>query len=132
MSYAGHDFFDVMSDEEAAMLDPAAIALHTVIRGAHRPGDAVAVIGPGVMGLLVAECAYALGAGKVIVVGGDFGFGQTEIYDPGTGTWSPSGKLTTPRTAHTATLITSGPLVVGGYVSSPGSPLASSEIGRPG
>ena len=61
---------DVLSDEEVAMLDPAAIALHTVIRGGQRPGDVVAVQGPGVMGLLVAECALALGAGRVIVIGG--------------------------------------------------------------
>jgi L-iditol 2-dehydrogenase len=60
---------DVLSDEEAAMLDPAAIALHTVKRGGHAPGDTVVVVGPGVMGLLVAECARALGAGRVIVVG---------------------------------------------------------------
>jgi len=60
---------DVLSDEEAAMLDPAGIALHTVVRGGHRPGDTVAVVGPGVMGLLVAECARALGAGRVVVVG---------------------------------------------------------------
>jgi L-iditol 2-dehydrogenase len=60
---------DSLSDEEAAMLDPTAIALHTVIRGGHRPGDTVAVVGPGVMGLLVAESARALGAGRVIVVG---------------------------------------------------------------
>jgi L-iditol 2-dehydrogenase len=60
---------DVLSDEEAAMLDPAAIALHTVLRGGQRPGDAVVVVGPGVMGLLVAECARALGAGRVTVVG---------------------------------------------------------------
>ena len=60
---------DVLSDEEVAMLDPAAIALHTVIRGGQRPGDVVAVQGPGVMGLLVAECALALGAGRVIVIG---------------------------------------------------------------
>jgi L-iditol 2-dehydrogenase len=60
---------DSISDEEAAMLDPTAIALHTVIRGGHRAGDSVAVVGPGVMGLLVAECARALGAGRVIVVG---------------------------------------------------------------
>jgi len=60
---------DVLSDEEAAMLDPAAIALHTVLRGGHRPGDTVVVVGPGVMGLLVAECAKALGAGRVLVVG---------------------------------------------------------------
>jgi L-iditol 2-dehydrogenase len=60
---------DSLSDEEAAMLDPTAIALHTVVRGGHRPADTVAVVGPGVMGLLVAECARALGAGRVIVVG---------------------------------------------------------------
>jgi L-iditol 2-dehydrogenase len=58
-----------ISDEEAAMLDPTAIALHTVVRGGHRPGDTVVVVGPGVMGLLVAECARALGAGRVVVVG---------------------------------------------------------------
>jgi L-iditol 2-dehydrogenase len=60
---------DQLSDEEAAMLDPAGVALHTVMRGGHRPGDTVVVVGPGVMGLLVAECARALGAGRVIVVG---------------------------------------------------------------
>jgi L-iditol 2-dehydrogenase len=60
---------DSLSDEEAAMLDPAAIALHTVVRGGHRPGDTVVVVGPGVMGLLVAECAHALGTGRVVVVG---------------------------------------------------------------
>ena len=51
------------------MLDPTSIALHTVKRGAHSPGDTVAVIGAGAMGLLVAECARALGAGRVLVVG---------------------------------------------------------------
>src|SRR3954463_15337271 len=60
---------DSLSDEEAAMLDPAAIALHTVVRGGHRPGDTVVVVGPGVMGLLAADGAHALGAGRVVVVG---------------------------------------------------------------
>jgi L-iditol 2-dehydrogenase len=58
-----------LSDEEAAMLDPTAIALHTVRRSRLQPGDTAVVVGPGVMGLLVAECAQALGAGRVIVVG---------------------------------------------------------------
>ncbi len=53
---------DSLSDEEAAMLDPTSIALHTVKRGGQAPGDTVAVVGPGVMGMLVAECARALGA----------------------------------------------------------------------
>ena len=60
---------DSLTDEEAAMLDPTAIALHTVKRTHLQPGDTAVVVGPGVMGLLVAECARALGAGRVIVVG---------------------------------------------------------------
>jgi L-iditol 2-dehydrogenase len=60
---------EALSDEEAAMLDPTAIALHTVKRSRMQPGDTAVVVGPGVMGLLVAECARALGAGRVIVVG---------------------------------------------------------------
>jgi L-iditol 2-dehydrogenase len=55
--------------EEAALLDPASIALHTVKRGMLSPGDSVVVIGPGPMGLMVQLCAQALGAGRVIMVG---------------------------------------------------------------
>jgi L-iditol 2-dehydrogenase len=58
-----------LSDAEAAMLDPAAIALHAVKRGGHGPGDTVVIVGPGVIGLLAADCALTLGAGRVIVVG---------------------------------------------------------------
>lgn len=55
--------------EEAALLDPASIALHTVKRTAFAPGDVVAVLGLGPMGLLVVMCALALGAGTVIAIG---------------------------------------------------------------
>jgi L-iditol 2-dehydrogenase len=55
--------------ERAAMLDPTSIAMHTAKRGGVQPGDCVVVAGPGVMGLLVAECAQVLGAGRVIVLG---------------------------------------------------------------
>jgi L-iditol 2-dehydrogenase len=60
---------DALSWDEAAMMDPTAIALHTVKLGGHEPGDTVVVVGPGVMGLVVADCARALGAGRVLVVG---------------------------------------------------------------
>src|SRR5262245_37456135 len=60
---------DALPLEEAALIDPASIALHTVKRGMMSPGDAVAVIGPGPMGLMVLLCARALGAGRLIVVG---------------------------------------------------------------
>ena len=51
------------------MLDPAAIALHTAKRARFVPGDTVTVVGPGVLGLLAAECARVIGAGRVLVVG---------------------------------------------------------------
>jgi L-iditol 2-dehydrogenase len=60
---------DELDADVAAVLDPTAIAMHTARRGGVRPGDVVAVTGAGVMGLLAAECARALGADRVIVVG---------------------------------------------------------------
>ncbi len=60
---------DELSFAEGAMLDPASIALHTANRGGIRPGDVVAVVGPGPIGLLAAEAARAKGAGLVVVVG---------------------------------------------------------------
>jgi len=60
---------DAVSTEDAAAVDPASIALHTVKRANPAPGDTVAVIGPGPMGLMVLQCALAVGAGRVLVVG---------------------------------------------------------------
>lgn len=58
-----------MSLEHAALVDASSIALHAVKRGGVRPGDTVAIIGPGAQGLLAAQCAALLGAARVIVVG---------------------------------------------------------------
>lgn len=52
-----------------AMVDTASIALHSVKRPGINAGDVVVVVGSGPMGLLTADCAYALGAGHVIVTG---------------------------------------------------------------
>jgi L-iditol 2-dehydrogenase len=60
---------DELDADVAAVLDPTAIAMHTARRGGVRPGDVVAITGAGVMGLLSAECARALGARTVIVIG---------------------------------------------------------------
>jgi L-iditol 2-dehydrogenase len=53
-----------------AMIDTASIALHSAKRPGIRPGESVCVVGSGPMGFLTADCAYALGAGKVIMTGG--------------------------------------------------------------
>lgn len=73
--------------------------------------------------------------GRVLVVGGRFGTGEsdvhrsTEIYDPVSGSWSPTGSLSTPREGHSATLLPDGHvLVVNGYYRTW---LASAEVYDP-
>ena len=60
---------DAIPFEEGALVDPASIALHVANRGAVAPGDTVAVIGAGAIGLLAGDAALVRGAGRVIVVG---------------------------------------------------------------
>ncbi|TFG34084.1 hypothetical protein EU527_05220 [Candidatus Thorarchaeota archaeon] len=56
--------------EEAALAEPTACVVHSVIdKSPIMPGDVVVVQGPGTMGLLAAQVAKAMGAGKIIVTG---------------------------------------------------------------
>lgn len=57
-----------LTDEAAAMLEPATIAVHAVRRTDIRLGDSVVVIGAGPIGLFVLQCAKAAGAGTVVLV----------------------------------------------------------------
>lgn len=57
-----------IDDVQAAMLEPATIAVHAVRRTPIRLGDVVVVLGAGPIGLLVAQCAQIAGAGAVVVV----------------------------------------------------------------
>ena len=57
-----------VSFEEAAMTEPAAVALHGVLRGgAPAEGDAVAVFGAGPVGLMAAQWARIMGADPVFI-----------------------------------------------------------------
>jgi (R,R)-butanediol dehydrogenase/meso-butanediol dehydrogenase/diacetyl reductase len=57
-----------VSDLEAAMLEPASVAIHALRRTPLRLGDAVIVLGAGPIGLLVLQCALIAGAGRAVVV----------------------------------------------------------------
>src|SRR6266542_1914314 len=67
--------------------------------------------------------ATLLPSGKVLVAGGSHlvngnftVLSSVELYDPATGSWSPTGSLGTARAIHTATLLPSGKvLVTGGF-----------------
>jgi WD40 repeat protein len=62
-----------------------------------------------------------LANGKVLVVGGFASYSSeptatAEIYDPTTGHFGPTGKMTTPRAGHTATRLVDGRiLITGGF-----------------
>ena len=79
-----------LSDLEAAMLEPATVAIHALRRAPLRLGDSVIVLGAGPIGLLVLQCALLAGAGSVVVVEPEPSraklaarLGATLVLDPG-------------------------------------------------
>jgi L-iditol 2-dehydrogenase len=55
--------------DEAAVVEPVGVALHCLERVNLKPGDNVAVIGPGPIGILAAMLADRAGAHRIIVLG---------------------------------------------------------------
>ena len=52
---------DVISDEDAVTIEPLAVSLHGLFRSGAKPGDTVAVLGCGVVGLLLIHAAVDMG-----------------------------------------------------------------------
>lgn len=84
--------------------------------------------------------AAALADGRVLVMGGRFdglpllpSSADAELYDPATGTFTPTGSLDTPRYGFTATLLRDGRVLVLGGLNNlnNGGPLSSAEIYDP-
>lgn len=59
---------DNLSYEEAAMAEPAAVAVHALRQAGIEIGDNVAVFGAGPIGLMLGKWAEAWGAGKVLLI----------------------------------------------------------------
>jgi len=65
-----HHVPDSLSLEKAALTEPCCVAYNAVCVNSHvRPGDAVAIIGPGPIGLLCALMAKLCGSGHLLVIG---------------------------------------------------------------
>ena len=89
-----------------------------------------------------AHTATLLPDGRVLVVGGTNDLGTiakgyaaslttAELYDPASGTWTPTGSMGTPRSAHTATLLPDGRVLVAGGLLAPTGSVASAELYDP-
>jgi hypothetical protein len=81
-----------------------------------------------------------LSSGKVLIAGGVYGtvagsvgLASAELYDPSAGTFTATGRMSTARSSHTATLLPSGKvLIAGGFSGSAGSAsFASAELYDP-
>jgi len=64
-----HKMPDSVSFEEGTIVNQGALGLHALRRCRIEPGDTVAVIGPGLVGLVAVQLAKAVGATRVIVAG---------------------------------------------------------------
>lgn len=58
---------DSVSDEQVAMVEPTAVALHAVHVANVKVGDRVLVVGGGIIGLMCAEIARLQGASQVVM-----------------------------------------------------------------
>jgi N-acetylneuraminic acid mutarotase len=83
--------------------------------------------------------ATSLDNGKVLVAGGSINFSDqgnsqlasAELYDFQSGTWSPTGSLGRARVGHTATLLSTGKVLVVGGADGTGRPVGSAELYEP-
>jgi hypothetical protein len=77
-----------------------------------------------------------LADGRVLIAGGEstnydiLYVGPSELYDPATEQFTPTGSLTTPRWSHTATLLPDGTILIAGGYGLNG-PLTATEIYHP-
>lgn len=81
---------DGLSTDDAAMVEPATVALHAVRRRPPRLGDRVVVMGGGPIGLFALQLAYVAGAGEVFLLEPSAarrtladGLGATASFAPG-------------------------------------------------
>ncbi|MAC76560.1 MAG: Zn-dependent alcohol dehydrogenase [Rhodobacteraceae bacterium] len=58
---------DDVPTTDGALAEPLSVALHCIVRAGMKPGDRVAIIGAGPIGLLVAFWARRMGAARVVM-----------------------------------------------------------------
>lgn len=85
-----HPVHDSMSDEAAVMIEPTATGVHAALRGKIAPGDTVAILGAGTMGLCALAAVDAYTEAGTTIIGAKYPvqkdlaaeLGATTIVDP--------------------------------------------------
>jgi (R,R)-butanediol dehydrogenase/meso-butanediol dehydrogenase/diacetyl reductase len=67
-AYTAHALPDAVRFDQAAVFEPAAVALHAVRQSGLRPGDDCVVSGLGPVGLLIVAMLRCCGAGRIVAV----------------------------------------------------------------
>ncbi len=75
-AYACYKLPDGVSDEAGVLVEPLAVGLHAVRQGHVKPGDTVAILGDGAIGLCVLMAAKAAGAGAIYLISKHRGRGE--------------------------------------------------------
>ena len=70
---------DPLDDDQAALVEPAAVSMHAVRRSRLQVGDVACVVGCGPIGLMAVQCARLGGAGTIIAVEPDPGRRQLAL-----------------------------------------------------
>jgi len=106
-----HDVPDWMSDELAVMIEPLAGGAHAALRSGAQPGDTVAVVGAGTMGLLAVAALRGLTGPASILVGGRYSTQRALALELGADSAVEPGELR--RVVRRAT----GSFIVGDHLS---------------
>jgi hypothetical protein len=110
----------------SAVLASPGSPVATLPTASGSPGNGFTAIGP--MTTDGGGPATLLQDGRVLVLSAD---GRAELYDPGTGEFSPTGSMKAPRAAETATLLRDGRVLIAGGYNDPPKVLGSAEIYDP-
>lgn len=111
-----HPVPDALSDEEAVLVEPTACAVHAALRAAVAPGDTVAVIGAGTVGLTTIAALRHLSSPGWLVAGAKHAVQRRLAGDLGADTVVPPDQLQRAVRQRTRSLAAGGQLTGGADV----------------